>query len=381
MHRVPDLVDSTAMTKDSRSNNGLARRRTAVRTVGVAGLALGLALLSSTHADAAQAPIGLGQADRFAVLAGSGITNTGTTWMAGDLGSFPTPSETGLSTATWTGTNQAGNAVTQQAKIDLTTAYNQAAGADPTTAVATELGGRTLTPGVYGGPTLGITGTLTLDTLGNPNAVFVFKAASTLITASSSAVIVLNGGTACNVFWQVGSSATLGTSSHLIGTVLADTSITATTGATIQGRLLASNGAVTLDHNTITRARCNPLAITTTTASGGGSGGPTSTTPATVSPPTTALSALPVVPGGTTGVTTLPGTPGGTPGTSTPVTTTGSGGPPTSITASPPRFDSPSIPRLPFTGIDARWALAGLLLVLMGSTAMRAANARRLAVT
>ena len=113
-------------------------------------------------------------------------------------------------------------------------------------------------PGVYSGGALGLTGTLTLDAQGNPNAVFIFQAASTLITASASAVVLVNGANACNVFWQVGSSATLGTTSVFVGTILALTSITATTGALVMGRLLARNGAVTLDSNDVTVPNCPP---------------------------------------------------------------------------------------------------------------------------
>jgi hypothetical protein len=233
--------------------------------VALAGLFIAL---PGGFAGAAQAPINLGTAASFSVLAGAGISNTGPTTIAGDVGTFPTPAETGFGTITLGGANHDGDAVTQQAKTDLTTAYNTAAGSGPPIAVATELGGTTLTPGVYNSPTLGLTGTLTLNTLGDPNAVFVFQAASTLITATNSSVIVLNGAQACNVYWQVGSSATLGVTSHLIGSVLASSSITATTGATIQGRLLAQNGAVTLDSNTLTNNNCpaTPTTTTTTTA-------------------------------------------------------------------------------------------------------------------
>jgi len=233
----------------------------------VLAVACGILLYSAVGAAAAQAPVGLGTAGGFAVLAGAGVTNTGATTITGNVGTFPTPSETGFGSVTLNGANHAGDAVTQQAKTDLTTGYNSAAGAGPGTAVPTELGGRTLTPGVYTGTTLGITGTLTLNTLGDPSAVFIFQTASTLVTASTSSVIVLNGGVACNVFWQVASSATLGTNSHLIGSVLALTSITATTGATIDGRLLARNGAVTLDHNTITSQTCAASTTATTVGS------------------------------------------------------------------------------------------------------------------
>jgi len=254
-------------------------------------------LFPSLPADAAQAPVGLGSAGSFAVLSGAGITNTGPTTITGDVGTFPTPSETGFGSVTLGGTNHVGDAVTQQAKTDLTTGYNTAAGAGPATAVATELGGRTLTPGVYNSPTLGLTGTLTLNTLGDPAAVFIFQASSTLITASSSSVIVLNGGTACNVYWKVGSSATLGTGSHIVGSVLALTSITATTGATIDGRLLARNGAVTLDHNTITAQTCAAVTatphtntgVTAPTPTGNGLGSGTAVPGASGSPTPTGL--------------------------------------------------------------------------------------------
>jgi hypothetical protein len=222
-------------------------------------------LLPVTSAAAAQAPIGLGTATSFAVLAGSGITNTGATTVTGDIGTFPTPSETGFGSITQSGVNHAGDAVTQGAKNNLVSGYNQAAAATPAISVATELGGRTLTPGVYSSPTLGLTGTLTLDAQGNPQSVFILKAASTLITASGSNVVVINGGSGCNVFWQVGSSATFGTASHLVGTVMAKTSITATTSATFIGRLLAENGAVTLHNNTIVRPNCVTTPTTTTT--------------------------------------------------------------------------------------------------------------------
>jgi len=299
-------------------------------------------------ADAAQAPVGLGAAASFAVLAGSGITNTGATTVNGDMGTFPTPSETGFGSVTLAGTNHDADAVTQQAKSDLTTGYNVAAGSGPGTAVPTELGGRTLTPGVYSGPTLGITGTLTLNTLGNPDAVFIFQASSTLVTASGSEVTILNGGTACNVFWQVGSSATLGTGSHLVGSILALTSITATTGATVDGRLLARNGAVTLDHNTITNQTCTSTTSSTTTPTGSGS------------------KALATTTGGAN--TTLPGT-----GATTPP----GGGATTSATV-PGGLGSGTTPSLPFTGFDPRLPLlVGTLLVLLGTLLLRVSSRRR----
>jgi hypothetical protein len=207
---------------------------------------------------AAVSIVPFGTADSFAVLAGSGITNTGSTTIFGDLGSFPTPTMTGIPTLTINGTNHGGDAVTQLAKTDLVTAYNAAAALTSTATIGTvDIGGKTFTPGVYtSGSSIGLTGTVTLDGGGDPNAAFVFQAGSTLTTASASKVVLINGAQSCNVFWQVGSSATLGTYSTLRGSILALTSITVTTGVTIDGRVLASNGAVTLDSNTITKPTC-----------------------------------------------------------------------------------------------------------------------------
>jgi hypothetical protein len=159
------------------------------------------------------------------------------------------------------------DAVALQAKNDLVTAYNDAAGRPATATVGVELGGTTKTDGIYDSAagTFGITGTLTLDAQGDPNAVFIFKAASNLITASASSVNLVNGAQSCNVFWQVGSSATLGTNSTLRGNVMALASITVTTGVTVDGRTLARTAAVTLDSNMITRSTCAQTPVLTTT--------------------------------------------------------------------------------------------------------------------
>ena len=165
-------------------------------------------------AQAAVTAVPLGTAAGFAVLAGAGITNTGPTTVLGDLGSYPTLSQTGTASMTVTGVNHAGDNVTQQAKTDLITAYTVAAGESPSTPIAADLGGRTLTAGVYSSASsIGLTGALTLDAAGDPNAVFVFQAGSALTTASGSQVSLVNGASACNVYWQIGSSATLGTGS------------------------------------------------------------------------------------------------------------------------------------------------------------------------
>lgn len=207
------------------------------------------------------ATVGLGTAGDFGVLAGSGITNTGPTTITGNVGTFPTITETGFGSITLNGVNHAGDAVTQGAKNDLVTAYNDAAGQTPVTTISTELGGTTQIAGIYDSAdgTFQITGTLKLDAQGDPDSVFIFKTASTLVTASSSKIELLNGANPCNVFWQVGSSATLGTNSIFKGNILALQSITMTTSANLEGRALARNGAVTLDSNTITSNLCTGI--------------------------------------------------------------------------------------------------------------------------
>src|SRR5665648_213818 len=264
-------------------------------------LSLVLVLVLPGVAFAAQPPVDLGTTSSFAVLAGSTITNTGATTISGDAGGdvglFPGTAFTGQASVTLSGAVHLADAVASTAKDDLVTAYNDAAGRTPVTTIPTELGGTTLDPGVYNSAsgTFQITGTLTLDAHGDPDAVFIFQTASTLVTASDSSVSLLNGARFCRVFWQVGSSATLGTSSHFVGHIFALTSIAAQTGATVQGQLLARNGEVTLDTNTITNGPC--AASSTTTTSGGTttttSGGTTTTTPEGATTTTTATVVTP----------------------------------------------------------------------------------------
>jgi hypothetical protein len=233
------------------------------RALGGGGWPMGLlvvALLAAlglfgSDALAAQSTVGLGTTDSFAVLAGSTVTNTGPSTINGDLGVSPGTAVTGFPPGTVHGTIHAADAVAGQAQSDLTTAYNDAAARTPAATVSGDLGGRTLTAGVYkSASSLGLTGALTLDAQGNPNAVFIFQAGSTLTTASGSHVNLINGAQPCNVFWQIGSSATLGTSSVLSGNILALTSISIDNGVTVLGRALARNGAVTLINDTITAA-------------------------------------------------------------------------------------------------------------------------------
>ena len=178
---------------------------------------------------AAQPTVNLGTTSSFAVLAGSTITNTGPTTITGDVGLSPGSAFTGQASVTLHGAVHVADAVAVQAKNDLVTAYNDAAGRTPVATIATELGGHTLIPGVYDSAsgTFEITGTLTLDAQGNPDGVFIFQMQATLVTAPFSNIVLLNGARFCRIFWQVGSSATLGTSSHFEGHILAMASITA----------------------------------------------------------------------------------------------------------------------------------------------------------
>jgi hypothetical protein len=237
---------------------GMHRRPGGRRRRAVGLLFAALLITAALAATAQAAPVPLGTADSFAVLAGSTVTNTGPSVISGDLGVSPGQAVTGFPPGTVTaGTVHAADAVALQAQSDLAIAYIDAAGRSSTATISADLAGRTLTPGVYtSASSLGLSGDLTLNAGGDPNAVFVFQAGSTLTTGSASRVLLVGGAQACNVFWQVGSSATIGSSSAFVGNILALTSISLTTGATLNGRALARNGAVTLDTNTITKAAC-----------------------------------------------------------------------------------------------------------------------------
>jgi Ice-binding-like/PEP-CTERM motif len=240
-------------------------------------LALSFFLLPLLALNAFANSVNLGTAGTFGVLAGSTVTNTGSSVVLnGSVGVWPSSAVTGFlpGIVNAPGTIHLGDSVAKTAQSDLTTAYNAAKGLSPTgTLTGQDLGGKTLTPGVYFfANSAQLTGTLTLNTQGNPNAEFVFQIGSTLTTASSSSVVFSNSLTDSNVFWQVGSSATLGTTTSFEGNILALTSITLNTGATIGcGSALARNGAVTLDDNKI-GGGCG-------SSSGGGGGGGTSTVP------------------------------------------------------------------------------------------------------
>jgi hypothetical protein len=289
--------------------------RSPVRAVAIVGALLAplvLAVFSWTPVASAATTVQLGTAAPFAVLAGSAVTDVPTSAITGNVGLSPAAGSfyAGLTQAEVTGTIYATDAtgpggsvnnpaLLTTAKNDLTTAFVSASGQSPTSTFVAgdnQLGGQTLVPGVYAfghAATANITAAspLTLNGQGDPNAVFVFQASSDLVTASNSVVQLINGAQACNVFWVVGSSATLSSTSTFVGTLMALTSATLNTGATVQGRILARNGDVTLDHNTITIPSACTVAATTPTTS--------PATTATTAPAGTGGAAVPTGSGGT----------------------------------------------------------------------------------
>ena len=204
-----------------------------------------------------QAIVPLAGTANLAILAGSGITNTGATNITGDIGLNPGTSVGGFPPGILVGTQHINDAIATQAKLDLTTAYNDAAGRTSTDIVTLSgnIGGLTLTPGLYKSTSsLAVSsGDLTFDAKGNANGVFIIQIASTLTTTSGRQVILSGGASASNIFWQVGTSATFGTTSVFKGTVMAMQSITFNTGATLDGRALARTGAITMAGNTIVK--------------------------------------------------------------------------------------------------------------------------------
>ncbi len=355
-----------------------------------AALLLALPLLSPAAARAATSP-SLGTAGTFAVLAGSTVTNTGPTTLIGDLGVSPGTAVTGFPPGLVSGATHLGDAVAAQAQTDATTAYNNAAGQPcDVTLTGQDLGGKTLTPGVYCfASSAQLTGQLILDGQGNPSSVFIFQIGSTLTTASNASVVLINGAQPCssNIFWQVGSSATLGTNTSFTGNILALASITLQTGTVTTGGLYAHTDAVTLDSNNVVRnnqvcstaptntATATPTGVATSTATPTGvatstatpTGVATSTaTPTTPAPTATLIGAAtgtatststltpvstptPPLPAGVAPTSTPPSTlaptstpfPTGTPNTGTPAIVII---PPV---VAPPLFPSPSAPPSP----------------------------------
>jgi hypothetical protein len=209
-------------------------------------------LQTTTHA-----PVAMGAAANLAILAGSAVSNTGGTVITGDLGLSPGTSVGGFPPGILNGTQHINDNIATQAKLDLTAAFNDAAGRSSTDMVTLSgnIGGLTLTPGLYKSTSsLAISsGDLTFDAKGNANAVFIIQVASSLTTTSGRKVFLAGGASASNIFWQVGSSATFGTTSAFQGTILAMQSITFDTGATLNGRALARSGAIVMAGNTIVK--------------------------------------------------------------------------------------------------------------------------------
>jgi hypothetical protein len=280
-------------------------------SLGAVALAVLLcAVGSATNASAQTAP-NLRTASSYAVLGASTVTNTGSTTIGGNLGVSPGSAVTGFPPGTMTGTRHAGDAAASQAQVDVTTAYN-ALTAQSCTADLTgqNLGGLTLTGGVYCfSSSAQLTGQLTLDAQGSADAVFIFQMGSTLTTASNSSVLVISSGVDCNVFWQVGSSATIGTGTTFRGNILASASITLTTGANVSGRALAQNGAVTLDTNHVGFEACAASTATVSPTASPTSASPTAS-PTSASPTTSAFpTASPTATAAPTGTATPTATP------------------------------------------------------------------------
>ncbi len=350
--------------------------------VTVASASLTLALVVSP-AFAATAPT-LGAAAAASVAAGTTVTNTGATTLSGNLDLYPGTAVTGFPPGHVGGTtNVAGPAggTANVASNSVTAAYLQVLAAPSTATMNGDLGGKSLSAGVYSASSsMSLTGSVTL--VGNANSVFIFQAGSSLTVNPGSTVVLSGGVRACNVFWQVGSSATLGTTSSFVGTILALTSISMNTGATLQGRALARNGAVTLDGNTITTSTCSaqvPPTTTTTTAA-------TTTTNAT----TTTIKA-------TTTTTTARGVTTTTSQGSPPVTSPVSSASPTTTTTSrstavsrkrhagssattttaPPLIGAPVTGGGPTSTHGSLWLWLGLISIVTGSVVFSCSRARR----
>jgi len=271
----------------------MSKRRARVGGLGV-GLLSFVTLIAFTGQSAqAATSIDLGAATSYAVIAGSAITNTGSSVLTGDVGLSPGSSIGGFPPGHITGNSDAADAQSLLAQGAATSAFGIAQSAPSTSSLALGVLAGTLSPGVYTASSdMSLTGTLTLDGGGNLNSVFIFQAGTSLTTASGSSVVLQNGAQACHVFWQVGSTATLGTTTAFVGTILALTSAVLDTGATVDGRVFAQTAAVTLDDNTISVPTCATPPTTTTTARRYPIVIPTTTVPApttttTVAPTTT----------------------------------------------------------------------------------------------
>lgn len=264
------------MTTTARMPDAATRRLPAISLRHLTIITLTVVLAMHVSTTSARADVGLGTADDFAILAGQSVTNTGPTTITGDIGIHPGAAGAGLSNVTGAGsithngTTHDGDGVAQDAKADLVTAYDDAAGRAVTNTIAPQLDGADLGPGVYestasGAFELSVGGTLTLT--GDANDVWIFQSSSTLVFNSNSEVVLSGGANACNVFWQVGSSATLDSGTDIVGTIMALQDISLVSNAELEGRALARNGSVTMDSNVISNAACVTSSSTSSTSS------------------------------------------------------------------------------------------------------------------
>ena len=354
----------------------------ALATLGASIATIAATLIVAGNASAGIVPtVTMGTTANFSVLAGSTVTNTNPSVIGQSVGLSPGSAVVGFPPGVVLAPAiiDAASPVTLQAQNDLTTAYVDAAGRSVEfTQTNPDLVGNTLIPGVYAATAkapLGLSGQLVLDGQNNPNAVFIFQTDSTLITSTGSSIVLINGASECNVFWQVGSSATLGSGSVFVGNILALTSITVQSAVVVHGRALARNGAVTLDNDTFTAPSCVPSTATspptTTAPTTTTSPATTTSTPATTTPPTT-------TPAITTPSTTTPAAATASSNVATPIsaadtTTTVS---PTGA-ASTTSFDVTTL-TLPSTGNDVG-ATSGLGAgaLLVGAGAVFAVRRRR----
>jgi hypothetical protein len=268
------------IVRPSRSSRSVQHRR--MGAILLVSTILGSLLMIGTAWAAIVPTVPLGTAGNYSVLAGTEVTNVGNSVLNLSLGVSPGTSITGFPPGIVNPPATIDNAGAAQAQLDLTAAYTNAAGRPLNATTAADLAGLTLVGGVYAASSNGallLTGNLTLDGENNPDSVFIFKTDSTLTTSSASSVSLINGAQQCNVFWQIGSTAILGSGSTFVGNILALTSITMGDGVTVQGRALARNAEVTLINDTFNQPTCAqapPASTTSTTATGGGTS--TSTT-------------------------------------------------------------------------------------------------------
>ncbi len=347
------------------------RSRAAIVLVGVA-LTAGALLSFGASADAAIVPtVVLGPAAKYAVLGHETVTNTGDSTLDRSLGLWPGTEITGFPPGIVNppGTTDTTNIAAQDGQAALTAAYVNAKGRSVSATTTADLANLELQAGVYSGPNksaLGLTGPLVLDGAGNLDSVFIFQTNSTLITDSSTTITLINGAQECNVFWQVGSSATLGSSSVFRGNILAQISITVNNSVTVHGRALARTGAVTLDTDTFTHPTCERAAAT-----------PTTTTTTAASAPTTPTTGIGNG-GGSGGGGSGGGTPGvGTPGVGTPgVTSSTTTVPGVPRVTGPPRTGAAPMhrPESPWTGVI--WGVLALGVVTSSLMVVRRSRVR-----